>query len=242
MKLSRLAPFVCALWLAGCGSDDSPTVVTPSPAPPTAPAPTTGIVRGTVRDFDTNSTIASATVEIGGIGIDRLPTTTADANGAYRFELSPRQFSILAFRGEPVPGGRGYIFDYLPALVSDQRLDAGDTLTIDFALKTRLLSTSWTVTGVLVDRFSHPVADAKVYVHDPADYLYLGNAPDARLYGGATTDLNGRFTVTSGSRVEILTIRISAYWGWITPPVAEKDIPCCSGDVLLASPLLPENH
>jgi hypothetical protein len=203
--------------------------------------PTTGIVRGIVRDFDTNSPIAGATVDIGGIGIDRLPTMTTDANGMYRFELSPREFSASAFRGEPVPGGRGYIFDYLPASVTDQRLDAGDTLTIDFALKTRLLTTSWTVTGVLVDRFSHPIADARVYVHDPADALYLGNAPDASLYGGATTDVNGRFTMTSRSRVEIPTIRISAYWGNITGPVAEKDIPCCTGDVFLASPRLPEN-
>jgi len=226
----------------GCGSaDTSPT--TPSPSPRPSPPPITGSLQGVVRDFDTNAPIARATVEIGPtFGDARIPMTTTDANGAYRIELTPREFYVSAFRGDPTPGGRGFDFDYLPATVYDQRVGAGDTVTVDLSLKTRLLSTSWTLTGLLVDRFSHPIATAKIYVHDPADNLYLTGQPDAKLYGGATTDQTGHFTMTSRSRVEIPTIRVSAYWGTITGPVAEKDVPCCTGDVFLASPLLPENR
>ena len=179
-------------------------------------------------------------MEVGGVGTAGA-TTTTDAKGGYRFELTPRQFSITAFRGDPVPGGRGYEFDYLPVSLTGQQIGAGDTLAIDFALKTRLLSTAWTVTGLLVDRFSRPIADALIWVHDPAS-AYPTNRPNLGDYGSARTDKTGHFTITSRARVEIATIRISAYWGTVTPPVAEKDIPCCGGDVFLASPLVPENH
>ncbi len=40
MNLRRASALViCALWLAGCGSDDSSPTVTPSPTPAPAPAP-----------------------------------------------------------------------------------------------------------------------------------------------------------------------------------------------------------
>jgi hypothetical protein len=244
MQSLRFSGFLFLVFAlcAGCGSSN-PSATAPSSAQPTpTPPPTTGIVQGTLRDFDTNAPIAAAIVEVGGVGTVGA-TTTTDAKGGYRFELTPRQFSITAFRGDPVPGGRGYEFDYLPASLTGQQISAGDTLAIDFALKTRLLSTAWTVTGLLVDRFAHPIADARIYVHDPVDSTgYLSNRPDLGLYGTATADKTGRFTVTSRVRVEIPTIRISAYWGTVTPPVAEKDIPCCGGDVFLASPLVPENH
>lgn len=233
---------LCAAASLGCGSADmSPT--TPSSLQPSLP-PTTGIVQGLVRDFDTNAPIAGATVLIGPtFGDARSPMTTTDSMGFYRFELAPRDFNVTAFRGQPTPGGRGINLDYLSSIVSNQRVGAGDVVTVGLTLKTRLLSTSWTLTGILVDRFSHPIATAAVYVHDPADNLYrLINQPDANLYGTATTDQGGHFTITSRSRVEIPTVRVSAYWGTITGPVAEKDVPCCGGDVFLASPLLPENR
>jgi hypothetical protein len=98
-RIRRAATVViAALLLQSCDDDRGPT----------APTPTSPVVRGTVLDFQTQAPIGGAAVRVGTDPFAGGMETVTDVNGNYSLPQPPHTSMFYYFSINNSPAGRGY--------------------------------------------------------------------------------------------------------------------------------------
>lgn len=156
-----------------------------------------GTIEGRVLKKSDKSPIAGATVELGTVLGGTYDTVVTDADGSYRFETVPPGMG-----GDEGPGaGVGGVAVRATApgyaiATRDLRVRSGQARTgIDL-----LLDDGCSVTGIVTDNQSQPIAGARVYYND-TDFLRGGemvagiDIPERSV--STTTDDSGRFSLAS---------------------------------------------
>ncbi|MCA8914537.1 MAG: carboxypeptidase regulatory-like domain-containing protein [Planctomycetes bacterium] len=156
-----------------------------------------GVIEGRVLKKSDKTPIAGATVDLGTVLGGSYDSTVTDADGKYRFESVPPGMAGNQGPGAGVGGVAVRATAAGFAIASrDLRVQSGQTRSgIDL-----LLDDGCSVTGVVTDNKSNPIAGARVYFNDnqflQGAELVVGIKISERAVS-TTTDEQGKFTLGS---------------------------------------------